>query len=138
MSAPPWHTWVDHTAEVQLQVEAESLSGLLAEAGRALGLLLLRGRAAEPSGEARTIEVSSVDPEALLVDWLNEIIFLAEVERWIAVEFDDLEASETHLKASARGVSVDDPPALVKAATFHGLAVEEREGGLHAEVIFDV
>ncbi|MFL6232820.1 MAG: archease [Thermoanaerobaculia bacterium] len=138
MSAPPWHTWVDHTAEVQLQVEAESLSGLLAEAGRALGLLLLRGRAAEPSGEARTIEVSSVDREALLVDWLNEIIFLAEVETWIAVEFDVLEASETDLKASARGVSVDDPPALVKAATFHGLAVEEWEGGLQAEVIFDV
>jgi SHS2 domain-containing protein len=138
MSAHPWHTWVDHTAEVQLQVGAESLSGLLAEAGRALGLLLLRGREAEPSGEARAIEVSSVDREALLVDWLNEIIFLAEVERWVAVEFEALEASETHLTASARGVTVDDPPALVKAATFHGLAVEEREEGLQAEVIFDV
>jgi SHS2 domain-containing protein len=133
-----WHRWVDHTAEVQLQVGAESLAGLLAEAGRALGALLLRGRPAEASGEARTIEVSSVDREALLVDWLNEIIFLAEVERWIAVEFDALEVSETHLKASARGAPVDDPPALVKAATFHGLAVEEREGGLQAEVIFDV
>jgi SHS2 domain-containing protein len=138
MSEVRWHRWVDHTAEVQLQVGAESLAGLLAEAGRALGLLLLRGRAAEPSGEARTIEVASVDAEALLVDWLNEIIFLAEVERWIAVEFDVPEASETDLRASARGVTVDDRPALVKAATFHGLAVEEREGGLQAEVIFDV
>lgn len=138
MSASPWHRWLDHTAEVQLQVGAESLAGLVAEAGRALGFLLLRGRATEPSGEARTIEVSSVDREALLVDWLNEIIFLAEVERWIAVEFEILESSEVHLKASARGVTVDDPPALVKAATFHGLAVEEREGGLQAEVIFDV
>ncbi|HEY4562301.1 MAG TPA: archease, partial [Thermoanaerobaculia bacterium] len=91
MSAP-WHRWVDHTAEVQLQVWADSLAGLLAESGRALGALLLRGRAAEPSGEARAIEVSSVDREALLVDWLNEIIFLAEVERWIAVEFNALEA----------------------------------------------
>ncbi|HEY2292708.1 MAG TPA: archease [Thermoanaerobaculia bacterium] len=134
----PWHTWVDHTAEVQLQVGADSLAGLLAESGRALGTLLLRGRAAEPSGEPRTIELSSVDREALLVDWLNEIIFLAEVERWVAVEFNALEAAKTHLKASARGVAVDEPPALVKAATFHGLAVEEREGGLQAEVIFDV
>jgi SHS2 domain-containing protein len=138
MSESPWHRWVDHTAEVQLQVGAGSLAGLLAEAGRALGALLLRGRAAEPSGEARTIEVSSVDREALLVDWLNEIIFRAEVERWVAVEFDVLEASESHLKANVRGAPVDDPPALVKAATFHGLAVEEREGGLQAEVIFDV
>lgn len=134
----PWHRWVDHTAEVQLQVGAGSLAGLLAEAGRALGALLLRGREAEPSGEARTIEVSSVDREALLVDWLNEIIFLAEVERWVAVDLDFSAASETHLKASARGASVADPPALVKAATFHGLAVEERDGGLQAEVIFDV
>lgn len=138
MAAPPSHRWVDHTAEVQLQVEADSLSGLLAEAGRALGALLLRGHEAGPSGEARTIELSSVDREALLVDWLNEIVFLAEVERWVAVGFDFSEASETHLKASVRGVAVDDPPALVKAATFHGLAVEEREGGLQAEVIFDV
>src|SRR3954471_10150995 len=137
MSAP-WHRWVDHTAEVQLELGAGSLAGLLAEAGRALGALLLRGREAGPSGEPRTIEVSSVDREALLVDWLNEIIFLAEVERWLAVDFDFSAVSETHLKASARGVAVDDPPALVKAATFHGLAVEEREGGLQAEVIFDV
>jgi SHS2 domain-containing protein len=137
MSAPR-HRWVDHTAEVQLQVGAASLAGLLAEAGRALGALLLRGYATEPSGKPRMIEVSSVDREALLVDWLNEIIFLAEVERWVAVDFDFSEASETRLKASARGVSVADPPALVKAATFHGLAVEERDDGLQAEVIFDV
>ena len=138
MSVEPWHAWLDHTSEVQLQVGAESLAGLAAEAGRALGILLLRGAAPEPAGEARTLEVSSVDREALLVDWLNEILFLAEVELWVAVEFDVLEVSAVHLKASARGVPVDDPPALVKAATFHGLAVEERDGGLHAEVIFDV
>ena len=134
----PWHRWVDHTAEVQLQIGAESLAGLAAEAGRALGLFLLRGGPSEPAGEARTIEVLSVDREALLVDWLNEILFLAEVERWVAVEFDILETSSERLKASARGVPVEEPPALVKAATFHGLAVEERDGGLQAEVIFDV
>jgi len=134
----PWHRWVDHTAEVQLQVGAESLAGLAAEAGRALGLFLLRGAPSEPAGEARTIEVLSVDREALLVDWLNEILFLAEVERWVAVEFDILETSSERLKASARGVPVEEPPALVKAATFHGLAVEERDGGFQAEVIFDV
>jgi SHS2 domain-containing protein len=133
-----WHRWVDHTAEVQLQVGAESLAGLAAEAGRALGLLLLRDRSPEPAGEARTIEILSVDRDALLVDWLNELLFLAEVERWVAVEFDVTEISSERLEASARGVPVDEPPALVKAATFHGLAVEERDGGLQAEVIFDV
>ncbi|HTG35593.1 MAG TPA: archease [Thermoanaerobaculia bacterium] len=135
------HRWLDHTSEVQLQVEAESLAGLAAEAGRALGLLLLREGhdvPVRPEGPARKIQVESVDREALLVDWLNEILFLAEVERWVAVEFDILEISSVHLKASALGVPVEESPALVKAATFHGLAVEERAGGLQAEVIFDV
>ncbi len=138
MNPPRWHEWLDHTSEVQLEVGAESLAGLAAEAGRALGLLLLRDAPARPEGPAREIRVESVDREALLVDWLNEILFLAEVERWVAVEFDILEASSVHLKASARGVPVEESPALVKAATFHGLAVEERAGSLQAEVIFDV
>lgn len=133
-----WHRWLDHTSEVQLQVGAESLGGLAAEAGRALGRFLLRGAPAEPSGPPRELEVSSADREALLVDWLNEILFVAETELWVPVDFEVLEASSTHLRAAARGVPVSDAPSSVKAATFHGLRLEEREGALQAEVIFDV
>jgi SHS2 domain-containing protein len=141
--ATRWHNWVDHTSEVQLQVSAESLAGLAVEAGQALSLLLLRGRGpadVEPAGPPRTLEVESVDREALMVDWLNEILFVSEVDLWVPVEFEIEEASPTRLKASARGVTVDDPPSNVKAATFHGLRVEESEEdeGLQAEVIFDV
>jgi SHS2 domain-containing protein len=132
------HAWVDHTSEVELQVSAESLAGLAVEAGQALSLLLLRNRMAEPAGEARILAVESADREALLVDWLNEILFAAEVDLWVAVDFDILEISPTHLKASARGVPVEEPPSNVKAATFHGLQVEEDEDGWHADVIFDV
>jgi len=134
----PWHRWVDHTSEVQLQVGAESLGGLAAEAGRALGLLLLRGAAAEPAGPPRELAVSSADREALLVDWLNEILFVAETELWVPVEFELREASPIRLRGVVRGVPVEDAPSIVKAATLHGLQVEEREGGLQAEVIFDV
>lgn len=133
-----WHRWVDHTSEVQLQMGAESLAGLAAEAGQALGLLLLRGAPAEPAGPPRTLEVASADREALIVDWLNEILFLAEVDLWVPVEFEIEEASPAHLKAAARGVPVESPPSNVKAATFHGLRVVETEEGLEAEVIFDV
>jgi len=134
----PWHRWVDHTSEVQLQVGAESLGGLAAEAGQALGLLMLRGAAAKPSGPARELEVSSADRDALMVDWLNEIVFLAETELWVPVEFEILESSSRHLRVAARGVEVEESPAMVKAATFHGLRVEEEDGSVQAEVIFDV
>ncbi len=134
----PWHRWVDHTSEAQLQLGADSFAGIAAEAGRALAGLLLRGEAAEPDGTPWMLEVSSHDREALLVDWLNEILYIAETQLWVPVDFDVLEASATHLRAKARGVSVAISPSLVKAATFHGLQVEEGEDGLRAEVIFDV
>ena len=134
----PWHQWVDHTSEAQLQVKADSFAGIAAEAGRALADLLLRGETALPDGAPQTLEVSSHDREALLVDWLNEILYIAETRLWVPVEFDILEASATHLRANARGVPVAIAPSLVKAATFHGLQVEEGEDGLRAEVIFDV
>jgi SHS2 domain-containing protein len=133
-----WHRWVDHTSEVQLEVGAESLAGLAAEAGRALAILLLRGAPAEPSGSPRILEVSSTDREALLVDWLNEILFVAETGLWIPLELDILDISPHHLRASCRGATVEERPSTVKAATFHGLQVREGEGGLRAEVIFDV
>ncbi len=137
-SSTRWHDWADHTSEVELRVGAESLGGLAAEAGRALAVLLLRGVPAEPSGPPRTLEVESADREALLVDWLNEILFVSEVDLWVPVEFEVQESSPTHLKAAARGVPVENPPSNVKAATFHGLRVAEDGGGLQAEVIFDV
>ncbi len=132
------HRWVDHTSEVQLEVEAESPAGLAMEAGRALGLLMLRGAPAAVAGPARTLEVSSVDREALLVDWLNEILFVAETQCWVPVELEVAESSPTRLRAEARGVPVAEVPSSVKAATLHGLRVEERDGSWRAEVIFDV
>ena len=132
------HRFVDHTSEVGLAVRAETFPELLTEAGRGLARLLLRERAAEAAGEARVIEVSSHDREALLVDWLNELLFEAEVRLWVALDFEVLEASDTRIRARARGAAVEVPPSIVKAATFHGLQVLETPQGFEAEVILDV
>ena len=43
---------------------------------------------------------------------VNRILFIAEVDLWVAIDFDILESSPTHLKAAARGVPVEERPAL--------------------------
>jgi SHS2 domain-containing protein len=136
-----WHRFLDHTSEITLHVGAEGWPALLAEAGLGLAELLLRGAAAAPDLENtgwRPLEVASHDRESLLVDWLNELVYLAETGLWVPQEIEIGEASETHLKARARGVTVEEAPSLVKAATFHGLHVRDLPDGLEAEVILDV
>jgi protein archease len=133
-----WHRFLDHTSEITLHVGAADWPGLLAEAGRGLAELLLRGAASEMNGDRRLLEVSSHDREALLVDWLNEILYVAETGFWVPQEFEIQDVSDIHLAARARGVTVDESPSLVKAATFHGLSVRDLPDGLEAEVILDV
>jgi SHS2 domain-containing protein len=140
---PPSHEVVDHTSEIRLRIRAGSLAELLAEAGRALARLELRGGRAVATGDWRPLTVSAADRAALLVAWLNELVFLAEAERWVPIDFEigraeESSAGESAVWARARGMSVDRSPGLVKAATLHGLRVDAIPGGLEGEVVLDV
>jgi protein archease len=135
---PATHEFLTHTSEARLLVRAATHAELFAEAGHALGLLSLRDIPDVPAGEWREIELESADRVALLVDWLNELIFLAETERWIGIEFEVREMAARWIIARARGVSVAEPPAVVKAATMHQARISHRDGIIEAEVLFDV
>jgi SHS2 domain-containing protein len=138
MPNPASHELIDHTSEVQLRLRAGSLGDLLAEAGRALAELQLRGaEPGMPSGRRR-IHLTAPDRERLLVDWLNELIFLAETERWVATGFEIQRADAESVDAGVSGVEVARVSGLVKAATMHGLRVAEADGLLEGEVILDV
>jgi SHS2 domain-containing protein len=73
-----------------------------------------------------------------MADWLNELIFLAETERWVATEFAVDIGAECTLRGRARGITLPQVPGLVKAATLHRLRVEPAAGGWTSEVILDV
>jgi SHS2 domain-containing protein len=90
------------------------------------------------TGPWRWVEVSSSDRASLLADWLNELVFLAETERWVATEFEVEWVDDRAVRARARGVAVERAPGLVKAATLHGLHVDDVPGGIQGEVILDI
>jgi SHS2 domain-containing protein len=131
---------LEHTADVELKVHAPTWPGLLSEAGHALSARLWVGQIAPPraQGTWRHLDLESADRDALLVDWLNELLYHAEAEWWVPVEFVVEEASETKLRARVRGVPVASAPAAVKAATLYGVGVEPGPSGLEATVLLDV
>ena len=132
------HEFVDHTSEMGLRVRASSYAEVLAEAARGLAELQLRGKPAQSEGDWRRLEVESTDREALLVDWLNELIFRAETEHWIAVDVEVHVAGDTGATARGRGVVAVEAPSFVKAATHHRLSVRQIAGGVEAEVVLDI
>lgn len=134
----PSHEIADHTSELRIRLLAGSLGELLAEAGRALAGIQLRGVTPAPAGEWRRLELAAPDRAGLLAEWLNELIYLAETERWVATEFAVERAGDRSVSALARGTTVERAPGLVKAATLHGLRVDEVPGGVAGEVVLDI
>jgi SHS2 domain-containing protein len=128
------YRWVDHTAEVELEIEAAGEPEVLAEALAALGELL------GVSGDAtdrRDVSVSAPDRPALLAAWLEELVFLAESEGFVPVNVESLRLHDGGLEATVGGC-VGRPPHLVKAVTYHRLAFHGGPDGHRARVVFDV
>ncbi|HEU5260456.1 MAG TPA: archease [Gemmatimonadales bacterium] len=133
----PWHEALEHGGELELWVHAPTWPDLLAQAGRALGEQLLRGAPTAASGRWRELAVESADRTSLLVDWLNELLFHAQAEWWIPVEFAAVRATDTGIHARARGVSAGEPPAVFHAAAPHQVRVRDVPGGLEAKVTLE-
>jgi SHS2 domain-containing protein len=115
-----------------------TIAEILQQAGLALSGLLLPPCSPGGAEKDQEIVLDAPDRATLLVDWLNELLYLADRDRWVATHIDLHDVSETHLRAAARGPVLDQAPALVKAATWHNLRFEVRDGAFEAEVVLDV
>lgn len=80
------HTFLEHVSELALRVRAPNERELLLEAGRALSQQLRRDDAGTLLDAWRPLTLEGADSDGLLVDWLNELIYLAEADRWVATE----------------------------------------------------
>lgn len=135
---PAGHELVDHTSEVVVRLRAPSFSELVEEAAYAfLDLVPDRLRGPEEA-EWKEIRVRGSDHGALLVNWLNELVFQAEVEQWVPVEIQVDRDEGSELRIRARGLHLDAPFVLVKAATLHDLDLRQDPSGFEGEVTLDV
>lgn len=97
-----------------------------------------------------TISVESDSLDGLLVSWLNELIFHFDTYGFIGKKISDFhlggggltDAQTYTLRASVTGEEFDpqrhEGKLLIKAATYHKLAVEKIHGIWEIHVIFDI
>lgn len=131
---------LDHTAEIGLRVWASSEARLFGCVGEAMfGLLLgVESDPAAPAAE-RVLEIEAGDPDSLLVDWLNELLYLHETTGNVYLSCNVLEWQPGRLAARVAGRRPLTMPELhIKAATYHQLRIAPEKGGWLAEVYFDI
>jgi SHS2 domain-containing protein len=132
------HSFEEHTGEVLLRILAPSLPQLFVEAGLALADLMAEQRAPSSRESAETVVIRAPDREALLVEWLNELIFRAETQQKIYDHIHITRLSDNELRGQIRGAFPERLRTSVKAATFHRLKIQPEVNGYSATVVLDV
>jgi len=131
---------VNHTADVSIIAYGADISQAFANAARALFNLITE---LDDVAEIlyRDIKLTAPDQESLLVEWLNELIYLFDIENIVFKRFDIIKLNNTQLKARSYGEKVDSSKHRlktgVKAATYHMLKVD-KDNGCKVQVLFDI
>lgn len=132
---------VSHTADVGFKLWGQSLADIFVQGAKALYSLMADRRRLRRR-QAVEVAVSAPDQEALLVDWLNYLLYLYDAQGFLARQIDILNIGPTGLKARLWGEELDLQRHVVKtgvkAATYHQLAIRRRDGGWEARIIFDL
>ena len=128
---------IEHTADLAMRAYGRDLRELFANAAHGMFALMVEP-SLEESACQREVSLEATDYEGLLVDWLNELIYLHEVEGETYSQFAIKTLLPTGLKAQVTGGPTKIKTRAIKAATFHDLAIEETANGLVATIVFDV
>jgi len=130
-----------HTADIGLEAFAPNRDELFAVAARGLKALLF-GESPVRATVHRRVCVEADDIAALLVVWLNEVLYLCESAHLVPADFCIESLDEGQLAAVVTGEPFDPARHVVersaKAVTYHQLVVEESQNGWYAKVYIDL
>ena len=129
------------TADLGIEAWGTDLEGAFSSTAQGLAYLL-SDQPSRKQSESRQIRIEADTLPSLLVQFLNEIVFLQETEDFLPGAVTDLTMSRTSLDATLTGGIFDpklhDINAHIKAATYHGLKIEQTSERVTIKVIFDV
>ncbi len=130
---------IAHTADLGLVAYGQTVAEAFANAAYGLFSIIAELKTVKET-ESRRLELSEDDPEALLFEWLNRLIYLFDVDMILFKRFDITEFDGRRLKATCYGEKYDPSRHQlklgVKSATYHMLEVDREKNRIR--VIFDV
>ena len=140
MSGPGWEHF-EVEADVGVRGWGDTRATAFAQA--TLGVFALLVETTEVQArEQREVRAQADGPEALLVAWIDECLYLHDIEGFVVHAVEMTVCTDTLAHGLLRGEPLD--PArhhvgtVVKGATYHTVAVGVRDGVHEARVIVDV
>ena len=133
--------YFDVAADIGVHAWGPDLAACFRQCGLGVFNLIVPLAAVRPE-EPREVSAQGDTPEALLVNWVNELLYLHDVEGFVACDVGRPEIDRNRIHVTLTGEPVDPRRhprgTVVKAATFHHLALDHRPGRVSVRLIVDV
>ncbi len=129
---------IDHTADRALRIYGSNLRDLFLNAAQGMNSLIIAAPISGSEQREKLVALEAMDIESLLVDWLSELAYWAEIEMLVFEEFKIESVSSTHIRAKLYGTRVKKLKKHIKAVTYHNLDIVQTDEGMTATVVFDV
>jgi SHS2 domain-containing protein len=132
---------LEHPADIGFRARGATLAELFENSASAMLAIAYEAGAAKEAAEY-PIEASGDDYESLLVNFLSEVLYLADGRQIAFARFSVREPAPGRVAATGFGEPRDPVRHLtrlvVKAVTYHQLRVAETDSGWIAEVYLDI
>lgn len=128
-----------HTADVRLRVKSETLPRLFIEALQGMTEIMKPLEEIKARPASRHLSLEAADSTVLLIDFLNEVLSIAEINREIYTDIVWQNFSEKSLAADLIGKTVSGFAKDIKAATYHEAEVRRNtRGNWETIIVFDI
>ena len=136
-----------HPADVKVQAFGKTKEELFLNATRGMVAVLrpkikdprrtsLRGRQKEKI--KNKIKIESLDLNALLVDFLSEVLYLIQTNKEIYNNIKFTKFEDKQLEGELFGNKIESFGEDIKAVTYHGLKIERKNNLYEATILFDI
>lgn len=128
---------LEHTADLRIRAFGETKEDLFRNS--LFGMSSVQ-KAELPAGEKITkkIKIESTDLTALLVDFLSEALTQSQINKAVFYAAEFSKFSDTALEGEIEGVKIAEFNEDVKAATYHGAEIIQKNDVYEVTVVYDI
>ncbi len=130
-----------HPSDIGLAIYGDSMQQLFENAAFALFDTLCNLNSVSEI-ESVDIDVHGDDQESLLINFLNELLYLQSVNGWLFRRIEISFLGDHSLNATAWGelykMETHELFHEIKCATYHNLQIREKLGKWQVDIVFDV
>lgn len=127
---------LDHPADVKIQAFGKTKQELFLNVLKGMAEILKP--VPDSKSVSRNIKVESIDLDNLLVDFLSEVLYLSQVNKEVYSDIKFNKFTNTRIEGEVSGNKIESFGEDIKAVTYHGLKIEQKNGLYQATILFDI